>query len=139
MTLPPRIIVYDGVCHLCNRWLSFLPPRDVQCRYHYCPMQTATGAALMRQHGLDPQDPISFLYVEDGRAYLGTRAILRILTGLGGAWRWLAVLNLVPGPLREWGYGIVARNRYRWFGRTPTCVIPSPDLRQRFVEWPGRT
>lgn len=137
MNLPEHIIVYDGQCHFCNGWLRFLPPRDPHKRYHYCPMQTATGRALLRQHGLDPDDPVSFLYLERGQPRYGADAIIRIVSGLGGWWRGTVVLRAIPGVLREAAYGVVARNRYRWWPKTAACVIPSEDLRVRFLEWPS--
>jgi predicted DCC family thiol-disulfide oxidoreductase YuxK len=136
MNLPDRIIVYDGQCFLCNQWLRFLPPRDPQMLYRFCPRQTATGAALLQHHGLDPVDPKSFLYVECGRGWTGTSAIIRILAGLGGAWRFTMLLLLIPRALRDPFYSLLSRNRYRWRGKAAACIVPDAALRARFVEWP---
>ena len=136
MNIPDRVIIYDGQCFLCNQWLHFLPPRDPERRYCFCPLQTATGRQLMRMHGLDPDNPSSFLYLEQGQPYVGTEAIIRAVSGLGGRWRTVALLRVVPRVLRDVVYAVIVRNRYRWFGGSPTCVMPSADLRRRFLEWP---
>ncbi len=138
MIASARIIVYDGQCPLCNRWLSFLPPRDPEARISFCPMQTVTGATLMRLHGLDPVDPDSFLYLEFGRAWTGSDGIIRVLMALGGIWRACGLLRFIPRRLRDPGYRVIARNRYRWWGRTESCMIPSEELRRRFLDWPQR-
>jgi predicted DCC family thiol-disulfide oxidoreductase YuxK len=136
MNIPDRVIVYDGQCFLCNRWLHFLPPRDADCQYFFCPRQTKMGQHLMRIHGLDPDQPSSFLYIEDGCPYIASDAVIRIMSGIGGLWRTVVVLRLLPRVLRDAIYTVISRNRYQWFGHAPNCVIPCPELRQRFVDWP---
>lgn len=111
------VIVFDGVCALCSRWVRFLLRFDTRGRYRFAAMQGAQGRALLQAHGLAPEDPTSFLLLDAGRAWTGTDAILRVLTGLGGAWRLLGMLRWVPRRLRDHGYRALARNRYRWFGR----------------------
>ena len=136
MNLPERVIVYDGQCHLCNAWLRFLPPHDPQARFSFCPMQTATGAELLRRHGIDPSNPTSLLYVRGGHRRVATDAIIRIVVDVGGIWRLAALLWVFPRPLRDAVYALIVRNRYRWKGRAVQCIVPSNALRRRFVEWP---
>ena len=88
----------------------------------------------MRAHGLDPDDPLSFLLVEQGHAHTDTDAIVRVLAGLGGPWRLAALARLLPRRLRDRGYRWLARNRYRWFGRHGSCYLPSPEQVQRFLD-----
>ncbi len=128
------IVVFDGVCRLCSRWVAFLLDHDRDGRLRFAAMQGRTGRALLQRHGLDPDDPTSFLWVEGGHGYRNSDAILRIVTGFGGAWRLLALLRLIPRPLRDAGYRLVARNRYRWFGRTTRCRVPDTATAQRFLD-----
>ncbi|UHQ24167.1 thiol-disulfide oxidoreductase DCC family protein [Lysobacter sp. 5GHs7-4] len=128
------IIVFDGVCALCNGWVRFLLRHDRQQRYRYAAMQGERGRALLSANGLDPDDPMSFLLIENGRAWTDTDAIARVLSGLGGVWRLAAVLRWLPRALRDPLYRWVARNRYRWFGRYERCLLPTPEQRARFLD-----
>ncbi len=130
----PAVIVFDGVCALCSRWVRFLLRFDRQGRYRFAAMQRAQGSALLRAHGLDPNDPLSFLLVDAQGAWTDTDAILRVLTGLGGPWRVAGVLRLLPSAWRDVAYRALARNRYRWFGRHDTCYLPSPEQAARFLD-----
>ena len=127
------VIVFDGVCALCSRWVRFLLRVDRQERYRFAAMQGTHGRVLLRQHGLDPDDPLSFLLLEDGRARTDTDAIVRVLVGLGGPWRLAVVLRAVPRRLRDRAYRALARNRYRWFGRHDSCFLPSAEQARRFL------
>ncbi|WP_313217127.1 thiol-disulfide oxidoreductase DCC family protein [Stenotrophomonas sp.] len=127
------VIVFDGVCALCSRWVRFLLRVDRQERYCFAAMQGTHGRVLLRQHGLDPDDPLSFLLLEDGRAWTDTDAIVRVLVGLGGPWRLAVVLRAVPRRLRDRAYRALARNRYRWFGRQDGCFLPSAEQARRFL------
>ena len=127
------IIVFDGVCVLCNGWVRFLLRHDRNGRYRFAAMQSEPGRALLAAYGLDPNDPSSLLLVEGGRAYADTDAIRRVLAGLGGAWRIAQLIVLIPRALRDPLYRHAARNRYRWFGRRDACPLPSADDRERFL------
>lgn len=133
---PPQeaVIVFDGVCALCSRWVRFLLRFDRRGRYCFAAMQGRNGRALLLRHGLDPNDPLSFLLLEQDRAWTDTDAILRVLTGLGGGWRLAGLLRAVPGPLRDRAYRALARNRYRWFGRHDACWLPGPGQAARFLD-----
>lgn len=128
------VIVFDGVCALCNRWVRFLLRFDRRGRYRFAAMQGAQGSAMLRAHGLDPQDPMSFLLLDAQGAWTDTDAILRVLAGLGGAWRLAGVLRLVPRGWRDAAYRALARNRYRLFGRHDTCHLPAPEQAARFLD-----
>lgn len=132
------VIVFDGVCVLCNGWVGFLLRRDRCGRYRYAAMQTDAGRALLDAHGLDPDDPGSFLLIEHDdadapRVSMNSDAVRRVLVGLGGIWRLAHAIALVPRPLRDAAYRWLARNRYRWFGRHAACSLPAPEHRQRFL------
>lgn len=128
------MIVFDGVCALCSRWVRFLLRFDHRGRYRFAAMQGTHGRALLEQHGLDPEDPLSFLLLEQGRAWTDTDAIMRVVGGLGGAWRMVMVLRVLPRVWRDGAYRVLARNRYRWFGRHDSCYLPTPAQATRFLD-----
>jgi predicted DCC family thiol-disulfide oxidoreductase YuxK len=129
-----RILVFDGVCVLCSHWVTFVIRHDRQSLYKFAAMQTATGRELLSRHGIDPDDPLSFLLLEAGRGYTDTDGIVRVLRSFGGAWLLLsALIRIVPRFLRDPLYRWVARNRYRLFGRHDACMLPSPQTADRFL------
>ena len=134
--MPPEgpIVVFDGVCVLCSRWVGFIVARDRDARFRFAPMQSQTGRSLLLTHGLDPDDPLSLLVVEGDNAWIDSEAILRVVGAFGGLWRIAALARLVPRSWRNRAYRILARNRYRWFGRRETCLVPTPELRARFID-----
>ncbi len=127
------VIVFDGACVLCNGWVRFLLKHDHKGRYRFAAMQGEAGQRLLAAHGLDPHDPSSFLLIEGEQSWQDTDAIRRVVAGLGGGWRLAHALVLLPRPLRDALYRMVARNRYRWFGTT-TCRVPDAADRWRFVD-----
>ncbi len=129
-----RVLVFDGVCVLCSHWVSFVLKHDRHCLYKFAAMQTATGRALLTSHGLDPNDPKSFLLLDHGRGYMDTDALIRVLRSFGGRWRIVSTLiQLMPRCIRDAFYRAIARNRYKIFGRHDVCMIPSADIADRFL------
>jgi predicted DCC family thiol-disulfide oxidoreductase YuxK len=128
------VIVFDGVCVLCSRWVGFVLRRDRSGRFKFAAMQTATGRVLLTKHGIDADDPLSFLLLEDGRGYTDTDAIVRILRAFGPGWRFVALLlSIVPRFIRDPLYRWIARHRYRLFGQRPACLVPAADVADRFL------
>ena len=128
------ILVFDGVCALCSGSVAFIVKRDRASRFRFAPMQSASGRALMLEHGLDPDDPLSLLLLDAGGAWSESEAVLRVASSFGGPWSLTALARVVPRPWRDAAYRWVARNRYRWFGRRDSCLMPTPELRARFLE-----
>ena len=134
MSTEGPIVVFDGVCVLCNGWVRFLLRHDRRRRFRFAAMQSDTGRALLSAHGLDPDDPASFLLVDGDAASTDTQAIAGVLAALGLPWSIAAfALRLTPPRLRDAAYRHLARNRYRWFGRRDACVLPPPSERARFL------
>lgn len=131
---PPPVILFDGVCNLCNASVQFILDRDPDARFRFASLQSEEGAALLRSHGGDPEALDSVVLIEDGRVFQHSDAALRIARHLSGAWPALAALRIVPRPLRDAGYRLVARNRYRWFGKEESCRLPTPETRARFLD-----
>jgi predicted DCC family thiol-disulfide oxidoreductase YuxK len=127
------VAVMDGDCALCARGARIIAKLDREKVFRICATRSATGEALVRHFGLEPDDPETWLYLEDGKAFSGMEAIIRIGGRLGGIGRLAGVMRVLPGPMREWVYRRIARNRYR-FGRTDMCALPDPGLRARLIE-----
>ncbi|QDQ74856.1 thiol-disulfide oxidoreductase DCC family protein [Pseudoluteimonas lycopersici] len=127
------MVVFDGVCVACNRSVDFLLRRDRAKRYSFAAMQSPAGHALMAAHGIDPANPASFLLLEGGRAFRDSEAVLRVLSGLGGAWRCARFALFVPRAWRDAVYRGIARHRYRWFGRREACRVPTREEAGRFL------
>ncbi len=87
----------------------------------------------MLELGLDPRDAETFVLIVDNEAFVKSNAAIRLSGYLRGGWKWLGVFRIVPRPIRDWVYGLIARNRYRWFGRYDQCMVPSMEIRDRFV------
>jgi predicted DCC family thiol-disulfide oxidoreductase YuxK len=131
-SLPAHIILFDGVCNLCNATVLFVLDRDPDCRFRFASLQSSAGRRLLGRAEVDT-DMSSIVLIENGRQYRSSTAALRIARKLSWPWPVLYLLIAVPRPLRDLVYGWVARNRYRWFGRTDTCRVPSPTLMHRFL------
>lgn len=127
------IVVFDGVCVLCSGWVDFLLRHDRRRQFRFAAMQGEAGRHLLAGHGLDPDDPISFLLLDAGGARTDSDAIIAVLARLGGAWRVAGVLRLLPRGVRDALYRRLARNRYRWFGKRDACYLPGADEQHRFL------
>lgn len=127
------IVLFDGVCNLCSGSVQFILKRDPEARFRFASLQSDFGQKIQAEHGLDPRELGSVLLLEDGRLYRESDAALRIVRSLSGAWKLLSVFRIVPRPIRDGVYRLIARNRYRWFGKSETCWLPTPVLRGRFL------
>ena len=130
----PVQVVFDTRCVLCSRWVQFLLRHEADDRLRFVGAWSPTGLDLAARHGLDEQDlQRTYLVVQDGVGLTRSDAGLALLMHLKVPWRWLRLLRIVPRPIRDVAYDMVARNRYRWFGTTETCLIPGQDTRHRFT------
>jgi predicted DCC family thiol-disulfide oxidoreductase YuxK len=127
------VVIFDGECVFCNRWVDFLLRFDRHDVFRFAARQTEPGASLMRQAGLPECGPGSIILVEDGGVLLRSAAVLRMLDLLGFPFSLAAVFRLIPGTPRDSIYEWFARNRLKWFGRRPTCRLPSEAERHRFL------
>jgi predicted DCC family thiol-disulfide oxidoreductase YuxK len=126
------IVLFDGVCNLCSGSVQFIIRRDPKALFRFASLQSPVGERLRGELGIDPALD-SVLLVEDGRWYKESDAALRIAHGLGGPWKLLGIFRLIPKSLRDHAYLLIARNRYRWFGKMEACWLPTPELRGRFL------
>lgn len=130
--LPDGLVLFDGVCVLCSGWVQFITPRDAAKRFRFASIQGDYGRALSERLRIDPEAPTTNAVVLGGRVHFKSDSALAVLGELPG-WRWTRGLRVVPKPLRDWLYDRVARNRYRLFGRHAACMVPTADIRDRFV------
>lgn len=127
------IVLFDGVCNLCNGSVQFIIRRDAAGFFQFASLQGGAGQALMAKYRLEGEMS-SIVLIENDRVYLKSDAVLRICRHLKGGWRLLVIFRIVPRPLRNLVYDFIARNRYRWFGKQDTCMLPTPDIKNRFLE-----
>ena len=128
------VILFDGVCNLCNRSVQFIINRDPSGIFRFAPLQSETGKNLLSKFDLPNDKFDSIILVENNEYYLRSTAALKILQRLGALWKIVYVFMLVPRPVRDYIYDIVARNRYKWYGKRAQCMIPSEDIKGRFLE-----
>jgi predicted DCC family thiol-disulfide oxidoreductase YuxK len=133
-TDPHAIVLFDGVCNLCNSAVQFILRNDPKGLFRFASLQSSIGQELLQRYHL-PTDHIStIVLIEDGRSYTKSTAALRIARRLRGAWKIAYAAILIPAVLRNAAYGFVARNRYRWFGQAEHCMLPKPEFKQRFLD-----
>jgi predicted DCC family thiol-disulfide oxidoreductase YuxK len=126
------VILYDGVCVLCSAWVRFVVKRDVARRFRFTPIQSPYGRALATKLGIDPDDPDTNAVVLGGRALRRSDAALAVVATLPG-WSWVKALRLVPRVLRDAVYVLIARTRYRVFGRHEACDLGGRSLADRII------
>ena len=132
-------MLYDGVCGLCDRLVQFLLTRDHSAVFAFAALQSAPGQAMVRRFGGDPRELTTFHVVADyrssGARMLGrSNAALFVAGTLGWPWKAASALRVVPAVFRDWAYGVIARHRYRLFGRHEQCLVPRPEFRGRFID-----
>jgi predicted DCC family thiol-disulfide oxidoreductase YuxK len=127
------VILYDGVCVFCSRWVRFVAARDKEQRFRFTAIQSGYDTRLAKALGIDPRDPDTNTVVHGGVAYFKSDAALTMLSHLPG-WDWVRVLRFLPKPLRDAAYNLIARNRYRIFGKYEKCFVPDASLRARVIE-----
>ncbi|MDX1439411.1 MAG: thiol-disulfide oxidoreductase DCC family protein [Rubricoccaceae bacterium] len=127
------IVLFDGVCNLCNNAVDFIIKRDRNEQFKFASLQSETGEDLARRHGIDVSKTNSVVLIDGGQAYVRSAAALKIAKKLDAAWPLMYVFILVPRHIRDFVYDWVARHRYNWFGRRETCRLPTPEEQARFV------
>ena len=127
------IVLFDGVCNFCNATVNFVIEHDKAGYFKFAPLQSEIGDELIAKHGIDKAETDSVIVVEDDKAYTHSSAALRIAKRLDGVWSWASVFVVVPKPIRDSLYMLFARYRYRLFGKQDACMIPTPEVRARFL------
>jgi len=133
MTSDQPILLFDGVCNLCSAVVRFVIRRDPAGRFRFAALQSETGRRLLARFGLPVDALDTFVLVDGARCFTRSDAAIELARRLPGAWRWLRLAAILPRRLRDALYGVVVRNRYRWFGRQESCMLPTPELARRFL------
>jgi predicted DCC family thiol-disulfide oxidoreductase YuxK len=129
-----RILLFDGACNLCNRTVRFIIKRDPLARFKFAPLQSEQGECLLKEFGF-PIDKFDFVvYIRKGKCFIKSTALLLVLKDIGGIWELSYTLIVIPKFIRDFLYNIIAKRRYQLYGRKENCMIPTPDIKQRFLE-----
>lgn len=127
------VILFDGVCNLCRGSVQFILKRDKGKKFLFASLQSNYGQELLKQFNLPVDTFNSFILFEDGKLFTRSTAALKMFSQLDG-WKWVKILSIVPKFLRDAVYNLIAKNRYKWFGKKEECWVPTPDLKSRFLE-----
>jgi predicted DCC family thiol-disulfide oxidoreductase YuxK len=128
------IILFDGVCNFCNSSVNFVMKHDKKDRFRFAPLQSATGKKILQQFHEDTDATDSVILIENSGLYKRSTAILRIAKRLGGAYLLLYGFMIVPRFLRDAVYNFIGRNRYKWFGKKDRCMVPTEEVKKKFME-----
>lgn len=127
------VILFDGVCNFCNSSANFIIRHDKKDYFRFTPLQSEIGMKISEKYNLDSGNLKSVILVDKGKIYTKTTAALRIAKQLSGAWPVLYVFIIVPPPIRDVVYNIIAKYRYKWWGERDACMIPTPEIRKKFL------
>ncbi|MFT3746930.1 MAG: thiol-disulfide oxidoreductase DCC family protein [Agriterribacter sp.] len=127
------VILFDGVCNLCNSSVQFVIKKDKKKQFYFASLQSNAGQQLLKQYQLSPDKFDSFILIENCKAYTRSTAALRVVKRLSGTWPLLYAFIIVPSFIRNGIYDWVAQNRYKWFGKSESCMLPTPELNARFL------
>ncbi|MCG9911115.1 MAG: thiol-disulfide oxidoreductase DCC family protein [Flavobacteriales bacterium] len=129
-----RIVYFDGVCNVCNASVQFILKRDKYNRFKFAALQGKSGQEILNRLNMKTSAFDTFLLFENGKMYQKSTAALRVIKQLNSFWPLLYVLIIIPPFIRDFFYGLIARNRYRLFGKRESCMIPNPEIRSRFLD-----
>ena len=128
-----EIILFDGVCNLCNSSVNFVIKHDKKNRYRFAALQSDIGKDLVNQFGIDPNETDSIILIKGQKHYIRSSAALRVAKGLSGGYPLFYVFMIIPTFIRNWVYDYIAKNRYKWYGKRESCMIPTEELKSRFL------
>ncbi|WP_408007853.1 thiol-disulfide oxidoreductase DCC family protein [Pseudalkalibacillus sp. A8] len=128
-----KILLFDGECNLCNGIVQFVIKRDPSAQFKFAALQSETGQKLLKQYNLPPRFD-SFVLIENDKAYQKSSAGLKVARHLNGGWHLFTIFKIIPTPIRDVVYNFIARNRYKWFGKRDSCMMPTPDIKSRFLD-----
>jgi predicted DCC family thiol-disulfide oxidoreductase YuxK len=128
-----NIVLFDGVCNLCNSLVRFIIKRDRTGKFKFASLQSEIGQQWLKRFGLAKNEFESFVLIQDDKYYLKSAAALKVLKELGGIWKLFYVFILIPRPVRDFIYNLIAKSRYKIFGKRDVCMIPTPELKERFL------
>ncbi|MGZ5282470.1 MAG: thiol-disulfide oxidoreductase DCC family protein [Bacteroidia bacterium] len=128
------VLLFDGVCNLCNGAVQFVIKRDKKAIFRFAALQSETGQKILAQNHLPQSEFETFILIADHKIYTKSTAALEVAKMLGGIWKLFYFLIIIPKPVRDFIYTLIAKNRYKLFGRKEACMIPTPELKSRFLQ-----
>ena len=128
-----QVLLFDGFCNLCNGLVIFIIKRDSKSKFKFAALQSSAGQTLLKKYGLSSDDINTLVYVKGGNIFLKSSAVIHILKDLGGLWKLFIVFIILPKFIRDFFYKLIAKWRYKILGKRETCMIPTPEIRQRFL------
>ena len=128
------ILLFDGVCNLCNGFVQFIIKRDPKGSFRFTALQSDAGQQLLTSHQQEKSDLSTVILIDNGQVYTHSDVALNVAKRLGGLWTLFLVFSIIPRSIRDRIYNWIARNRYRWFGEKEQCMIPTPDIKARFLD-----
>ncbi len=136
MSIPKdkKIILFDGVCNLCNDAITFVIKRDPHDHFRYAPLQGETGAHFIKKYNIDTTKVDSIILIDQDNVYIKATAALKIACHLSGAYPLMRIFFIIPSFVRNWAYDYIAKNRYKWYGKKEACMIPTPELKAKFLQ-----
>ena len=132
-TSQQAVLLFDGVCNLCNGFVQFVVKRDPQGIFKFTSLQSEAGQQLMQDHGFNPDKINTVILIKNGKAYSRSDVPLQVVRLFSGLWPLLYIFIIIPKGIRDFIYDWVAKNRYKWFGKKDQCMIPTPELKERFL------
>jgi predicted DCC family thiol-disulfide oxidoreductase YuxK len=132
--IPAPLILYDGVCNLCNRWVQFVLKHDRRQQFHFAPLQGTTAKKLLAEKKQLHEFPDTVILFDNNNIYTGSGAALRIFKKLGKGWKLIYGLIVFPPFIRDGVYRFIANRRYKWFGKTDSCILPPEKWKRRFLD-----
>jgi len=127
------VIIFDGICNLCCGWIQYLIRIDKTMKFRFVSIQSERGQKMLNQIHENVIMTESIIYLKENKSFRESSAVLEILTDIGGVWKLIAVLKLIPKPIRNKLYQLIAKKRYHYFGKRATCLLPSPENKKRFL------
>lgn len=127
------VVLFDGVCNFCNYWVNFAIRHDRKKKLRFTPLQGETASRLLTKYKLSTSSLSSVIFIDKEKVYTQSSAAIRIAKHLDGGWKLFYGFMIVPKFIRDFFYNIIARNRYKWYGKKERCMIPTPELKERFL------
>lgn len=128
------VILFDGVCKFCNYWVNFAIRRDKKKNLRFAALQNEAAQNLLKEFDMEAGSLSSVILIDNGRVYTQSSAAFRMYKYLDGGWKLLHIFIVIPKFIRDFIYNIIARNRYKWFGKNDKCMVPTPELEERFLD-----
>jgi len=131
--MEPPVILFDGVCNFCNAGINFIIRQDKKKIFRFAALQSDAGQNILKQYNLSTENFESFMLIDAGKVYHKSTAGLRVYGKLPWYWKWTQIFWIAPKFIRDAVYDFLARNRYKWFGKKDECMVPTPEIKNRFL------